>query len=94
MNKIIRRASVIRMKTILTLGLAALVIGTAQADDHRDRDHRTHNYIIERQQAGLIEGVPTIRRIIGRREIDGYRDLRTGTTLWFEGNNLVGVEAR
>ena len=36
--------------------------------------HEWHNYIIERQEAGLVQGVPTMRRIIGKREIDIYSD--------------------
>ena len=29
---------------------------------------------MRRQEAGLVSGVPTIRRIIGKREIDIYRN--------------------
>ena len=83
------------MKTILIL-LAALVAlaMTVNADDNRhDRSHNDrsdhsdhHNYILERQEAGLVSGVPTMRRIIGKREIDIYPN-----GMMFEKNNLVGV---
>jgi hypothetical protein len=63
------------------------------ADDDRGRGramrHESHNYIIERQQAYQVQGVPTERLIIGRRQIDIYRN-----GLMFEGNNVVGVRPR
>jgi hypothetical protein len=57
----------------------------AHADDRRQRREQ-HNYIIERQQAYQVQGVPTSRLIIGRREIDIYRN-----GVMFERNNVVGV---
>jgi hypothetical protein len=73
---------------LITITLAAMVLATAaQADDHRKREH--HNYILERQSAGQVTGVPTMRRIIGKREIDVYRD---GSM--FEKNNYVGSAKR
>jgi hypothetical protein len=48
--------------------------------------HESKNYIIRRQQAGLVRGVPTMRRIIGKREIDIYPN-----GLMFEKDNVVGV---
>jgi hypothetical protein len=72
---------------LMTLVLAATL---AQADDrHEHKRERSHNYIIERQQAYQVQGVPTSRLIIGKREIDVYRD---GTM--FEKNNVVGVRSR
>jgi hypothetical protein len=62
------------------------------ADDRRRERverHESHNYIIERQQAYQVQGVPTERLIIGRRQIDIYRN-----GLMFEGNNVVGVRGR
>jgi hypothetical protein len=60
---------------------------TAQADDRRRAEKReSHNYIIERQQAYQVQGVPTSRLIIGKREIDIYPN-----GLMFEGNHVVGV---
>lgn len=47
----------------------------AHADNRkckRDRDNK--NYILRRQQAYEVEGTPTSRLIIGKREIDIYRD--------------------
>lgn len=88
-------------KLIATAALLVLTLATACADpasewNASDRGHRrdtgaarheSHNYIIERQQAGQVSGVPISRRIIGSREIDIYRD---GSM--FEKNNLVGVK--
>ena len=70
--------------TATTLLLIAL-IATAQAGD--DRRHDNKNYILRRQQAGSVSGVPTSRRIIGKREIDIYRN-----GLMFEKDNIVGVK--
>jgi hypothetical protein len=80
------------MKTLLTITMLIVAAVTAQADDRRERDrnHEHHNYIIERQQAYMVQGPPTDRLIIGSREIDGYRQ-RDGTRVWFEGNNVVGI---
>lgn len=75
-------------RTAVILILCAAV--SAQADDrrHNRRERReSHNYIIERQQAGQVSGVPTSRRIIGKREIDIYPN-----GLMFEKNNVVGVK--
>jgi len=59
----------------------------AHADDrHTQRREQQHNYIIERQQAYQVQGVPTQRLIIGRREIDIYRN-----GVMFERNNVIGV---
>jgi hypothetical protein len=64
-----------------------LIAAAARGDDDRDRDKHDsdHNYIIERQQAYQVEGVPTGRIIDGRREIDIYSNGQM-----FEGNHLVG----
>jgi hypothetical protein len=71
--------------------LAALAI-TAQAEPRRERDRPDNrNYIIRRQQAGLVQGVPTGRLIIGKRQIDIYRG-PNGSKLLFEGDNLVGIK--
>ena len=40
-----------------------------QAEPRQSKE-RNHNYILRRQEAVLVSGVPTIRRIIGKREID------------------------
>jgi type II secretory pathway pseudopilin PulG len=76
------------MKPILILLIAAALIVTSNADDRRKhREHReSHNYIIERQQAYQVQGVPTSRLIIGKREIDVYPN-----GLMFEKNNVVGI---
>jgi hypothetical protein len=78
------------MKTLITIAMLCAAI-TAQADDRRKHEQRenrkSHNYIIERQQAYQVQGVPTSRLIIGKREIDIYPN-----GLMFEGNQLVGVK--
>lgn len=75
---------------ILRTALVIALISTAQADDRRrERKRETHNYIIERQQAYQVQGVPTSRLIIGKREIDVYSN---GDM--FEKNNLVGRRGR
>jgi hypothetical protein len=73
------------------LAIAALILGMlelAQAEP-RQSTERNHNYIIRRQQAGLVSGVPTLRRIRGGREIDIYRN-----GMMFEKDQLVGVTKR
>jgi hypothetical protein len=79
------------MKTLIILAMLVAVSFNAQADDHRKREQREkrehHNYILERQQAYQVQGVPTSRLIIGKREIDIYPN-----GLMFEGNNVVGVK--
>ena len=70
---------------ILALVGLTIAVSSASADDHRREKREHHNYILERQEAGQVSGVPTTRRIIGRREIDIYRD---GSM--FEKNNYVG----
>ena len=65
-------------------------LGIANADDHkRDRHERRQmqpNWILERQSAGQVQGVPTSRIIVGRREIDIYPN-----GLMFEKGNVVGI---
>jgi len=71
--------------------LSAIMALPAFAGDREkhDRSHRRehHNYIIERQEAYEVQGTPSDRIIIGRREIDVYPD---GSM--YEGNALVGVK--
>ena len=76
-------------RAILVIAVTAVAATILADDKHTERRHEhreSHNYIIERQQAYQVQGVPTSRLIIGKREIDVYRD---GTM--FEGNNVVGV---
>lgn len=77
------------MRTFIIVTLAlAMLIDCCEADDRSNkREH--HNYIIERQEAGQVQGPPTSRRIIGTREIDIYPN-----GLMFEGNSVVGVEPK
>lgn len=79
---------------LFTIALLVATAATAHAGD-RDRKckeskrHESHNYIIERQQAGQVSGVPILRRIRGSREIDIYRD---GSM--YEKNNFIGSTRR
>lgn len=78
---------------LITLTIITAAAVTAHADDNKRKreHHESHNYIIERQQAGSVSSgdVPIIRRIRGSREIDVYSD---GSM--FEKNNYVGHEKR
>jgi len=78
------------VRGMCVLLLCAASIATAAAGDHGERRaqrERSHNYILERQEGYQVQGVPTSRLIIGKREIDIYRDGQM-----FERNNLVGVK--
>jgi hypothetical protein len=75
------------MRIIAIAVLILVTLGTVQAEPRHSQ--RNHNYILRRQQAGLVTGTPTIRRIIGKREIDIYRN-----GLMFEGDHVVGVSKR
>ena len=77
------------MRTLTTALLLLLTLGMAQAEPRQRHSDRNRNYILRRQEAGLVSGTPTIRRIIGKREIDIYRN-----GLMFEGDNVVGVTKR
>jgi hypothetical protein len=81
------------MKLLTTALLILLTLGMVQAEPREKHEkcekHESHNYIIERQEAGLVQGVPTMRRIIGKREIDIYSD---GSM--YEKNNFVGFNKR
>ena len=76
------------MRIIATAVLTLLMLELTQAEPRQSKE-RNHNYILRRQEAGLVSGVPTIRRIIGKREIDIYPN-----GLMFEKDNAVGVEPR
>ena len=78
------------MRIIATAVLILLTLELTQAEPRKKREKREHhNYIIERQQAGQVSGVPILRRIRGSREIDIYRD---GSM--YEKNNFVGYDKR
>jgi hypothetical protein len=79
-------------RLLTTMMLIAMAIGMAQAEPRQDRHHKgaNPNYIIRRQQAYQVQGVPTQRLIIGRRQIDIYR-APNGGRLMFEGDNLIGI---
>jgi hypothetical protein len=78
------------LRIVCVLLLCAISAATAVAGDHAQRKaqrERSRNWIIERQEAYQVQGVPTSRLIIGKREIDIYRDGQM-----FERGNLVGVK--
>ena len=77
------------MRIIATAVLILLTLELTQAEPRQSKRAQTHNYIIERQQAGLVSGVPTPRRIRGKREIDIYRD---GSM--YEEEHFVGFDKR
>jgi hypothetical protein len=74
--------TLIMRKLLVAVALVELA-ATAQAEP---REKREPNWIIERQRIGAVQGVPTSRRIIGKREIDIYPN-----GMMFEKGNLVGI---
>jgi hypothetical protein len=76
------------METMMTVLFIALALGMAQADPPRNREQQ--NYILRRQQAYAVQGTPTQRLIIGRREIDVYRAPGGGHVM-FERDHMVGA---
>jgi hypothetical protein len=76
------------MRIIATAVITLLMLELTQAEPRQSKE-RNHNYILRRQDAGLVSGVPTLRRIIGKREIDIYPN-----GLMFEKDNVVGVVPR
>ena len=77
------------MRITATAVLLFLTLGMLAQAEPRQSKERNPNYILRRQEAGLVSGVPTTRRIIGKREIDIYRN-----GLMFEKDNVVGVTKR
>jgi hypothetical protein len=75
-------------KILLTLLAITMIATTAAQADPRGHD-RNRNYILRRQQVYPGLGVPTSRLIIGRREIDIYRN-----GMMFERDHLVGLKPR
>jgi len=74
---------------IILLGMV-LLSATAQARERdRGRKHQSRNYILRRQEAGLVCGVPISRLMIGKREIDIYPN-----GMMFERDHLVGIKTR
>jgi hypothetical protein len=72
-------------KILLTMTAITMIATTAQAEPRRH--DRNRNYILRRQQVYPGLGVPTERLIIGRREIDIYRN-----GMMFERDHVVGVK--
>jgi hypothetical protein len=80
-----KRGDVLRVAQALTLALIMLAT-TAWAGDNRKHERSSADYILRRQESGAVEGTPSVRRIIGKREIDVYRN-----GLMFEKDSVVGV---
>jgi hypothetical protein len=64
--------------------LLAFCASAADADPRSRSSNR--NYILRRQEAYQVQGPPTSRLIIGKRQIDIYPN-----GLMFEGDNVVGI---
>lgn len=79
-----------RFLQIAALGILGLTgsLATAGSSDYDDDDH---DYLIERNESGAVEGTPDNRLIIGRRQIDGYTQ-SDGSVIWFEGNSIVRID--
>lgn len=80
----------VNSSTIVALVLFAVICSSVQAEPRaRACRHENRNYILRRQSAYQVQGVPASALIIGKREIDIYRD---GSM--FEKNNYVGNAKR
>lgn len=73
-------------KILLTLMAITMIAAAAQAEPRRHKQKREPNWIIERQRTYQVQGVPTSRIIVGKREIDVYPN-----GLMFEKGNVVGI---
>jgi hypothetical protein len=77
------------MKTIAIAVLLVTLGMAVQAEPRKKEKREHHNYILERQSAGQVSGVPLLRRIVGKREVDIYPD-----GAMYEKNNFVGYDKR
>jgi hypothetical protein len=68
--------------------LALIAINTTAQAEPRCSEQRNKNYILRRQQVYPGIGVPTSRLIIGKREVDIYRN-----GMMFERDHLIGVRS-
>ena len=75
------------MKTFAIGFIIGILLAAVASGEPRNRSSR--NYILRRQEAGLVRGTPTSRLIIGKREIDIYRN-----GLMFERDHVVGVRGK
>jgi hypothetical protein len=81
-------AAILKAELVLAIFAGQPVAEVGDRKRHRCK-RESRNYIIRRQEAYQVEGVPTERLIIGRREIDIYHN-----GMMFEGDHLVGVKPR
>ena len=81
------------MKTIIAIALILVTLATAPADDrkrHETKRHESHNWIIERQQAGSVSGVP----ILDVAFVAVARSIFIADGSMFEKNNFIGYDKR
>lgn len=78
-------------RVIIGFGIGIAIVWLLASAVHGEprRHHESRNYILRRQQAYQVQGVPTSRLIIGKREIDIYPN-----GLMFEGDHVVGVRPK
>jgi hypothetical protein len=77
-------------KLLILIAALGMIVPSVRADDHRKAKPAPRsepNYILRRQEAYQVQGVPTDRLIIGKRQIDIYPN-----GLMFEGDHVVGVK--
>jgi hypothetical protein len=80
------------MKRIAIIGVIvafAAYVACAGSRTQAEPRHTQRNYTLRRQEAGQVQGVPTNRLIIAKRETDIYRN-----GLMFERDNVVGIRPR
>jgi hypothetical protein len=73
-------------RTTAIVAIAALLSSIALGDPQQ---RKSRNYILRRQEAYQVQGTPTSRLIIGRRQIDVYPN-----GLMFEKDAVLGVRAK
>ena len=72
------------------IATAVLILHDARdLEPRQSKERKPQLRPTDRKEAGLVSGVPTLRRIIGKREIDIYPN-----GLMFEKDNVVGVVPR
>ena len=73
------------LPVVLKTALIVATVATAQAEPRQSTKHN-RNYILRRQEAGLVSASQQCAGSIGKREIDIYPN-----GLMFEGDHVVGV---
>jgi len=78
------------MKLLTAMLVLMVATGVLGDEPRREREQHERSYDIRRQEAYMVQGPPTDRLLIGRRQLDGYTQ-RDGSKVWFERDNVVGV---